>query len=230
MLFDLRSRGRRRVIQVVYGFLALLIGGGLVFFGVGGGAGSTGLLSQLAQQGTGSATGVKIDETAVARAQRAVKASPDSAAVWDRYSRAVFALADTNYVTSESGFTSAGAKELTVLKSAWNRYLSLNPPKPDPTLAADVVFAFGQSGIDEYQLAETGQEIVAENDNSADSYATLAAYAYLAHEPDRAKLAEAKALSLAPKSERKTLESELATVAAQASGATGASGSTGASG
>ncbi|MGD0980301.1 MAG: hypothetical protein ABR946_02345, partial [Solirubrobacteraceae bacterium] len=66
MLFDLRSRGRRRTIQVVYGFLAVLIGGGLVFFGVGGGAGSTGLLSQLANQGTGSASGIKIDETAVA--------------------------------------------------------------------------------------------------------------------------------------------------------------------
>jgi hypothetical protein len=64
MLFDLRSRGRRRTIQVVYGFLAVLIGGGLVFFGVGGGAGSTGLLSQLANQGTGSSTGIKIDETA----------------------------------------------------------------------------------------------------------------------------------------------------------------------
>ena len=32
MLFDLRGRGRRRVVQVVYLGLALLLGGGLVLF------------------------------------------------------------------------------------------------------------------------------------------------------------------------------------------------------
>jgi hypothetical protein len=230
MLFDLRSRGRRRTIQVVYGFLAVLIGGGLVFFGVGGGAGSTGLLSQLANQGTGSASGIKIDETAVEQAQRAVKRDPSSVAAWDRYARAAFTLADTNYVTTESGFTPAGAKELAVLKRAWYQYLSLNPTKPDSTLAADVAFAFGGSGIGEFSVAESGQEIVAEHDNSADEYAQLAEYAYLAHERDSAELAEAKALALAPKSQRATIKSELAKIAEQASGATGSSGSTGTSG
>jgi hypothetical protein len=228
MLFDLRSRGRRRTIQVVYGFLAVLIGGGLVFFG--GGAGSTGLLSQLANQGTGSSTGIKIDETAVTEADRAVKREPSSAAAWDRYARAVFTLADTNYVTTEDGFTAAGAKELAVLKRAWYRYLALDPTKPDAALAADVAFAFGDSGIAEYAVAESGQEVVAENDNSADEYAQLAAYAYGAHEPDRAELAEAKALALAPKSQRKTIASELKKIAQDASGTTGSSGSTGTSG
>jgi len=35
MLFDLRGRGRRRTVQVIYGGLALLMGSGLVLFGVG---------------------------------------------------------------------------------------------------------------------------------------------------------------------------------------------------
>ena len=47
MLFDLRSPHRRRVIKVVYVFLALLIGGGLIFFGVGTGNNSGGLLSNV---------------------------------------------------------------------------------------------------------------------------------------------------------------------------------------
>ena len=34
MLFDLRARGRRRAIKVIYLFLAVLMGGGLVFFGL----------------------------------------------------------------------------------------------------------------------------------------------------------------------------------------------------
>src|SRR6188472_3007431 len=42
MLFDLQGK-RKRFVQVIYAFLALLIGGGLVLFGIGG-AGNGGLL------------------------------------------------------------------------------------------------------------------------------------------------------------------------------------------
>ena len=34
MLFDLRGRGRRRTVQVIYLSLAILMGGGLVLFGI----------------------------------------------------------------------------------------------------------------------------------------------------------------------------------------------------
>jgi hypothetical protein len=230
MLFDLRSRGRRRVIQVVYAFLAILIGGGLVLFGVGGGAGSTGLLSQLAQQGNGSSTGVKIDETAMLKAQRVAEATPSSASAWDSYASAVFRLADTNYVSSEEGFTTAGAKELAVLKRAWNHYLSLNPAKPDTSLATDVAFAFGSSGISEFGTAEAAEEIVAENNpKSYADYAELAYDAYYAKQRAQAELAQARAIALAPKADRKELASELAQVAA-ATGATASTGTTGTSG
>ena len=43
MLFDLRASGRRRVVKVVYVFLAVLIGGGLVLFGVDQGSHPLGL-------------------------------------------------------------------------------------------------------------------------------------------------------------------------------------------
>src|SRR5437764_15493416 len=45
MLFDLRSRGRRGTVRVVYIGLAALIGLGLVGFGIGGGFGGGGILS-----------------------------------------------------------------------------------------------------------------------------------------------------------------------------------------
>ena len=35
MLFDLRGRGRRRTVQAIYLSLAILMGGGLVLFGIG---------------------------------------------------------------------------------------------------------------------------------------------------------------------------------------------------
>ena len=45
MLFDLRGRGRRRTVRVIYIGLAVLIGLGLVGFGIGGGFGGGGILS-----------------------------------------------------------------------------------------------------------------------------------------------------------------------------------------
>ncbi len=45
MLFDLRGRGRRRTVRVIYVGLALLMGVGLVGFGVGGGFGGGGILN-----------------------------------------------------------------------------------------------------------------------------------------------------------------------------------------
>ena len=46
MLFDLRGRGRRRTVQVIYLSLAILMGGGLVLFGIGG-ATSGGLIDAI---------------------------------------------------------------------------------------------------------------------------------------------------------------------------------------
>ena len=45
MLFDLRGRGRRRTVETLYIGLAVLIGVGLVGFGVGGGCGGGGILN-----------------------------------------------------------------------------------------------------------------------------------------------------------------------------------------
>ena len=57
MLFDLRGRGRRRTVQVVYVGLAVLFGAGLVLFGVGGGFGGTGILNAVNNnEGTNAAS------------------------------------------------------------------------------------------------------------------------------------------------------------------------------
>ena len=57
MLFDLRGRHRRRAVKFIYVGLALLIGGGLILFGVGAGSGGGGLLNAATENsGSGSAT------------------------------------------------------------------------------------------------------------------------------------------------------------------------------
>jgi len=231
MLFDLRSRGRRRVIRVVYLGLAVLIGLGLIGFGVGTGSGFGGLFT--ASTNSGTATGLKRYEGAVKRAQRAASASPSNPALWDRLALAAYALANVggNYVTG-SGYTSSGAKQLAIVKRAWQRYLALGPAKPDQTLAADVAAAFGVSpGVAEYAVAESAAEVLA-NAPSATyaTLATLAEYAYLAGEFQRGDLAAARAEALAPASSRKTLTSELAQLRSESGGSTAASGTTGTTG
>src|ERR671911_508833 len=57
MLFDLRGRGRRRTVKIVYITLALLMGGGLVLFGIGGGGAMQGGLVDAITGSSGGDTG-----------------------------------------------------------------------------------------------------------------------------------------------------------------------------
>ena len=81
MLFDLRSRGRRRTVQGVYLGLAILMGGGLVLFGVGAGNGLGGLLN--AFTGNGSSSGQKqVVSQQEKAALRQTRQSPSNPAGW----------------------------------------------------------------------------------------------------------------------------------------------------
>jgi hypothetical protein len=232
MLFDLRSPRRRRVIKGVYLFLAVLIGVGLVGFGVGTGGNFGGLLSS-AGGGGGTATGQTTLLKALATAEKKAKVSPTDPAAWATVGRSAYVLATlpTNY-DSSLGYTTTGHAYLTKLKHAWVSYLSLAPAKPDQQLAAEVVAAFGTppTGIGDYRTAETAQEIVTENQGTYTQYEYLAYYAYLANELTPGDQAAARAIALAPKSLVKQVKTALTTMRGSAQarigGATGPSGST----
>jgi hypothetical protein len=230
MLFDLRSPHRRRVIKVVYVFLALLIGGGLIFFGVGTGNNNGGLLSNVGGGG-GGANGQAAYTRALATAQKKAKAAPNDPASWAAVGRATFNLAQlpANYVSNQ-GYTVSGHTVLAKLKQAWNKYLSLAPAKPDVTFADQVVAAFGSPpGIADYKTAESAQEVVASTASTQyTQYEYLAYYAYLSNEPTRGDLAAARALALVPAKLRAQTQTALKNMKSQAlAAATGATGATG---
>src|SRR5437763_15078572 len=81
MQFDLRSRGRRRTVQGVYLALALVLGGGLVLFGVGAGNGIGGLLNAFTGNGSGNNQNQVVSSQDKA-GLGAGKANPNSAAAW----------------------------------------------------------------------------------------------------------------------------------------------------
>ena len=71
MLFDLRGSGRRTTVKVVYVTLAILMGGGLVFFGIGGDV-NGGLFDAI----SGSSSGQSSDEDTFVKKANARSARP----------------------------------------------------------------------------------------------------------------------------------------------------------
>jgi len=76
MLFDLRGRGRRTTVRGVYLALAILMGGGLILFGVGTGVGGGGLLNAFG--GGGSNNNKPVVSQAQKDALAATKANPNT--------------------------------------------------------------------------------------------------------------------------------------------------------
>src|SRR4051794_11525518 len=210
MLFDLRARGRRRTIQVIYVFLAVLMGGGLIFFGIGG-ATSGGLFDAFKSNG-GSSSGNDVLEKNVKKAETRVRIHPRDAAAWAALTRAQYQVAGLgdNYDQNTGTFTAKGKKELVKVERAWDRYLALDPSKPDPDLASLMVQAFSPTGLSRPPKAVAAQEIVVDaRPPSAGLYSTLAVLAYQAGQVRKGDLAADKAVSLAPKDQRSVLKEQL---------------------
>ncbi|MCW3005516.1 MAG: hypothetical protein JWP17_142 [Solirubrobacterales bacterium] len=231
MLFDLRGRGRRRTVQGIYLLLAVLMGGGLVLFGIGGST-SGGLVDAITGNG-GSNPGTKTYEDRVASAQKKTAATPTSVVAWHDLARAEYQLAGIgdNFDTTSSTFSAKGKAQLTKADAAWQRYLKLlgTNGKVDSTLANQMVQAYSPAGLDRAADAVTAIEYAIDaQPQSAGLYSQLAVYAWTAKQDRKGDLASAKAVELTPKDQRATLKSTLdaqkAQLAAAAAGATGTSG------
>ena len=208
MLFDLRSRGRRRTVQAVYLGLAILMGGGLVLFGVGAGNGLGGLLN--AFNGSGSTSGQK--SVVSQQEQQAIKATqqnPSSAQAWANLVQARWTSAGqgSNFNSSTGQFTKSGLSELTLATQDWQHYLTLTK-SPDPNLA--IVAARAYAGIQNYSGEASAWDIETLSDPSAvKGFECLAASAYAAGQTRKGDLAQAKALTLVPKAQQTLLKNQL---------------------
>ncbi len=143
MLFDLRSRGRRRTVQGVYLGLALLMGGGLVLFGVGAGNGIGGLLNAFSNNGGGSSKPVV--SQAEKSALRQTQLEPNNPAAWSALVEARYEAAGQDANQTTGTYTAAGVTKLRQTGQAWQRYLQLTK-KPDWTLAELVAHAYEALG------------------------------------------------------------------------------------
>src|SRR5215213_9534014 len=209
MLFDLRGRGRRRTVKIVYITLALLMGGGLVLFGIGGGgAMQGGLVDAITGSSSGDTGSERFDKN---EKVAATQARPQDPAAWAAVARARVQSAGVgdNFDPNAASYTESGKAKLTGAAEAWNKYLALDPKKPDDRVASLMVRAFDQTGLNRPADAAKAQEIITEARPSATTYATLAIYAYQAGQTRKGDLARNEALERAPKADRNTLKSSL---------------------
>jgi tetratricopeptide (TPR) repeat protein len=211
MLFDLRGRGRRRTVQAIYLSLAILMGGGLVLFGIGGGT-NGGLFDAIGGSGGSSASTDSVFKKRLAAYEQQLKVNPQNEAALIGVTKLHFGNASTgeNFNQTQGAYTAKGLAELRLAAASWERYLATDPQKPDAGTANLMVQTYGPNGIKQYDKAVSAMEIVIANrKETANLYAQLAILASGAKQDRKSTLAEEKALALTPKAQRKQLKSAI---------------------
>jgi hypothetical protein len=195
MLFDLRGK-RRRAVQATYLTLAFLMGGGLVFFGIGGGT-SGGLLD--AFKGGGKGGGNSIVQKEIKRDEARVRRNPHDTAALADLVRRNYQLAGQKTPSNSSGFSKDAKGDLEAAGRWWQRYLAA-VGKPDPSLASLATQLY--AGLGKAKQAEQAGLIVAQASKNPNDYLRVVQFAAAAGDSRTADLATQKAVDLAPKSQR----------------------------
>jgi hypothetical protein len=218
MLFDLRGSGRRRTVQIVYISLAVIMGAGLVLFGIGG-AVSGGLVDAITQGGGSSTTGAGTYQKREAQAVAATRAHPKDAAAWATLARARFQLASAgdNVNQSTGVYSAQGRRILAQAGDAWQQHLKLAGKKPDAGIASIMVQAY--SSLGDAPHAVEAQEVLTDARPRGATFATLAILAYTAGQTRKGDLARAKALQLTDADQRETMKSQIDEAKTQAASA-----------
>jgi hypothetical protein len=229
MIFDLQGK-RRRLVQVVYLILAILIGGGLVLFGVGSGSISGGLFDAIT--GNDSNSNSAANSTVNNRIKRdltALKLNPKNQAALADLVRSHYQLATDDADANTGQFGDQGKQQLSQASTYWKRYVDL-ANNPNDSLASLMLQAYSTLGLNKPADAATAAEIIANARPSAQAYLALTTYAAQAGQTRKAQLAGQKAIDLAPKNQKKLVRQEVNTAKIQGGFASQNSTSTDSSG
>jgi hypothetical protein len=229
MLFDLKGK-RRRAVQGTYLMLAILMGAGLVLFGIGSSV-NGGLGDLFSGGGGGSNQGDKVVQKRIDTAEKQLQVNPHNVAALGAAIRGHYQLATANSDPNTGQFSKDARDDLQKAADAWQRYVDTNPKKPDIGLARVMVQAYSglaqltteQAAVQRYWGgAASATELIAAAQPNPANYVALVQYATLAGQTNKADLAGKKAISLAPKSQRKAAQQQV--TAAKAAGTSQAGG------
>lgn len=213
MLFDLRGR-RKRVIQVIYVMLALVMAASLLVIGLPGGINPFG--------GSGSVVSQDLADLSIERAEKLetrLEAAPNNANAQEELIRARITagnnLIEIDDEGRQQGVTAEANEQYDLAAQAWTRYLKTTSGRPDQGVAqlvANMLFSLAQgSTIAQFesnvQAAADAQEQVAraaerkydggKGDGPPPTAAlvTLATYQYYAQDFPAAARTRSKALA-----------------------------------
>jgi hypothetical protein len=205
MLFDLRGR-RRRAVQATYLTLALLMGGGLVFFGIGGDV-SGGLFDAFSDRSGGNSSD-QLQER-IDRLEGRLETNPRNEAALKALVRDYHAAAGAEIPSGTTQYPDEAMDELRQASAYWQRYLEVEDGEPDPSLARLAVTLYDQIALNQPKEAAQAMRIVAEDANDFESYLALVQRAAAAGDTRTADLAGQKAVDLAPKDLRKQVKQQV---------------------
>ena len=217
MLFDIRGRGRKNVIRVVYACLALLMGASLFV--------AVGPFNIAEFFGGGSASSAaQISEEQAERVEKRLARKPQDEQLLLSLIRtrigAGRALAQENPTTGTPELTPESIEQYELAQEAWFRYVKQAGEEANPTTASLVASTFfnvaehGESlgDIEEgISNATKAQKVAAEASPNLNTLSTLAIFQYFNGEFAAGdKTAEQVAKEAPSKSQAKTVEKQMA--------------------
>ena len=216
MLFDLQGK-RRRVVQATYLTLAVLMGGGLVFFGIGGDV-SGGLFDAIGDRSGGDTTDDQLESRIERNEERAAAGGPARESALRELVRDYYALATNQAETGTVGFPEEAGDELEKAAAAYQRYLRVESEDPDPATATYAIQIYDATALNMPDEAQDAASLVAEAENDSPSYLRLLQYALLAGDTRTADLAGQKAIDLARKGQKNEVRQQVKIAKEQLSG------------
>jgi hypothetical protein len=214
MLFDLRGR-RRRVVQATYLTLAVLLGGGLVLFGIGGDV-SGGLFDAFSERGGGGDSGNEQLEQQIDRLETRLQRSPNDEAVLAQLVRVNYQAASAQTPSGSQTIPEEGRDELQAAGRYWDRYVESTDGEPSADLARVALIVFDRGGLNQPDKAKEAVRVIAADANDTQTYLLLVQYAAAAGDTRTADLAAQKAVDLAPQRLRKRVERQAERIKTQA--------------
>ena len=201
MLFDLRGK-RRRAVQATYLILAVLMGGGLVLFGIGGSGGN---IFDAFDSSSGDSGNEQLEKR-IDRLETKLRTSPDDSVTLAALVKANYQVAVSQTPSGTTAIPEEGKDDLRKAGRYWERYVEASNREPNPDLAKYALNVYSPDGLNQPAKAKEAVRILAADANDAQTYLLLVQYATAAKDTRTAKLAAQKAVELAPKNQRKEVE------------------------
>jgi hypothetical protein len=223
------------VIRVTFGALAAIFAISFVFLGVGTGGGGFSLSDLFGGGSSGSSANAFDDD--IKTAEQQVAANPNDTTALGRLVQLQYSAANAN-TDSNGAPTSEGEQHLEQAADAWNKYVKVSKGNPNPSTAvyalntfdllARLNFAKARSdttnsdaltdvtaAVDSWKTAAQAQQVLIDaqpNKATANVYANLAQYLYLAGETQTADQALATAKQKAKGSDASSLDSQFTSI------------------